>query len=388
MGKRNVMPFAILIGMALLAGIFYRLFCAGSTGSPVWTLSERLFTQSPPTSSSALPSKRPLISSMHQDTGIRNNIGGRHTASYGKAPAKKDIFFITQNDVDHFRAALFLFLYRASLEYPVPESGYDNKIFPIPNGSMPLEILPGKLREERFETQQFYLELLEEKQQWDRYQQDQYKTILESTVEPEILELQYLNLVNEDNMAYFVQLKTALKLHTRLLRDIRIFNDEVQFQKNQPQGQPPYQLYELKFKLSPFARESALSDALQQAMSTLSIGVYQQEAMDVIERLCDEFIKPVRELNDQQAGIKAPLVSKAYNYNIYMVFAKKLMGHATSLSGQSSIHLMSSSMGALDHINRRLFQSFNDLYQIAISGAIPSDYLNLDVLEKNLYALY
>jgi hypothetical protein len=254
------------------------------------------------------------------------------------------------------------------------------------NESMFPDDLPEVLTEERYEIRQIYRELLAEKKRWDQYQQAQYKNILESTLEPADIEIQNLNLENEENMEYFNELESALKLHKRLIRDVRMFHDEIQFQKKQIWAQQQYQLYDLKFELNdPFARESALVDALQQAMSALSAGIYQQEAVEVIDRLGDVFTKPVEKIYKRQQNSSGAPVPTNYNYNIYMGFGKKLMTYSDALAQQSSIYLDPSTLGELDYFNRRLSQSFYDLYQVGLNETISSTHLDLDSkIEKPL----
>ena len=100
--------------------------------------------------------------------------------------------------------------------------------------------LPDALAKERFEVRQRYREMRSEKRRWDKYQQEQYKDILESTVEPEVVASQGLNLVDEENIEYFLEMESALKLHRRLIRDVRLFHDEIQYQKKQ--------LHQIKFE--------------------------------------------------------------------------------------------------------------------------------------------
>ena len=256
------------------------------------------------------------------------------------------------------------------------------------NESMFPDDLPEGLTEERFEIRQFYHELLAEKNRWDQYQQAQYKNILESTLEPADIEIQNLNLENEENMEYFSELESALKLHKRLIRDVRMFHDEIQFQKKQLDAQQQYHLYDLKFKLNdPFARESALVDALQQAMSALSAGIYQQEAVEVIDRLGDAFTKPVEQFHERiEVNSEAP-VTAGYNYNIYMVFGKKLINYSDTLAQQSSIYLDPSTLVELDYFNRRLSQSFYDLYQAGLNETISSTHLDLEQLEQDIHSM-
>ncbi|MGD8762488.1 MAG: hypothetical protein PVG87_09295 [Desulfobacteraceae bacterium] len=253
----------------------------------------------------------------------------------------------------------------------------DESIFP--------DDFPEALTEERFEIRQIYRELLAEKNLWDQYQQAQYKNILESTLEPADIEIQKLNLENEENMEYFNELEAALKLHKRLIRDVRMFHDEIQFQKKQLDAQQEYQLYDLKFKLTnPFARESALVDALQQAMSALSAGIYQQEAVEVIDRLGDELTKPIDQYYERLQDATASSSPTNYNYNIFMLSGKKLMDYSNTLSQQSSIYLDPSTLGELDYFNRRLSQSFYDLYQVGLNETISSTHLDLEQLEQDI----
>jgi hypothetical protein len=88
----------------------------------------------------------------------------------------------------------------------------------------------------------------------------------------------------------------------------------------------------LKFNLAPFARESALVDALQQAMSAMSAGVYQAEAEEVLDRIGEELTKPIRLLQEQQQDISESTVSSGYNYNLYTVYGKKLMDYSETLA--------------------------------------------------------
>lgn len=243
--------------------------------------------------------------------------------------------------------------------------------------------LPAGLITERFEIRHLYRQMLREKKRWDQYQQNKYENILESTVEPAVVESHGLNLENEENLDSFLELESALKLHRRLIRDVRVFHDEIKFQKKQLHAQQPYKLYDIKFKINdPFARDSALVDALQQAMSALSAGIYQQEAVAVLDRIGDEFTKPIQQLYEQQLdSTESPILSK-YNYNFYTLFGKKLMDYSGSLAQQSAIPLESSAFGELDFFNRRMFESLYDLYVVGQDEAINPSYLDVDELEQ------
>ena len=245
--------------------------------------------------------------------------------------------------------------------------------------------LPEALTKERFEIRRHYRQMRSEKKRWDQYQQEQYKDILESTVEPIVVESQSLNLEDEQNMEYFLELESALKLQRRLIRDVRLFHDEINFQTKQLDAQQPYALYDLKFKLNdPFARDSALVDALQQAMSALSAGIYEQEAVEVLDRIGDEFTKPIQQLYDQQLDTAEFPVQLKYNYNFYTVFGKKLMDYSDSLAQQSAITLGPSAFGELDSFNRRMSERLYDLYQVGQDEAINPTHLDLDELEQVL----
>jgi hypothetical protein len=250
--------------------------------------------------------------------------------------------------------------------------------------SIPPFDLPADLAKERFEIRQMYRQMLGEKKRWDQYQQETYKGILEGTIEPVVVESQDLILENEENLKYFLELESTLKLHKRLIRDVRIFHDEIKFQKEQLHAQQPYALYDLKFELAPFTRESALVDALQQAMSALSAGIYEQEAVEVLDRIGDAFTRPIQQLYEQpEDNTEASLLSK-YNYNFYTLFSKKLMDYSDSLTEQSAIPLESSAFGELDYFNRELSESLYDLYRAGQDETIDPRYLDVDELEQIL----
>ena len=251
--------------------------------------------------------------------------------------------------------------------------------------SKPAADLPESLTEEPFEIRQIYREMLSEKKRWDQNQHEQYKNVLEITVEPHVIESQSLSLENENNREYFLELEGALKLHKRLIRDVRLFHDEILYQEKQLRAQQPYQLYDLKFKLAPFARESALVDALQQAMSALSSGIYQKEAEGVLDRIGEEFTKPIEQLYEQRDDTESPVPTQ-YNYNLYTFYGKKLMDYSDTLSQQSSITLGPSAFGELDFFNRRLYDSLYDLYQVGQDEAIDPSHLDLNELEQVLHS--
>ena len=226
--------------------------------------------------------------------------------------------------------------------------------------------------------------MLAEKNRWDRYQQEKYNGILEGTVEPVVAEIQDLIFESEENLEYFQELENALNLHKRLIRDVRIFHDEIKYQKEQLHAQQPYALYDLKFRLAPFTRESALVDALQQAMSALSAGIFEQEAVDVLDRIGDEFIRPIQQLYEEPDDKTETSLLSKYNYNFYTLFGKKLMDYSDHLAEQSAIPLQSSAFGELDYFNRELFENLYDLYRAGQDEAIDPNYLDMESLAQLL----
>jgi hypothetical protein len=250
--------------------------------------------------------------------------------------------------------------------------------------AMPSVDLPSQISTERFEIRQIYRQMLAEKKKWDQYQHEKYNGIIEGTVEPVVIDSQDLDLIHEESLEYFVELESALKLHKRLIRDVRVFHDEIKYQKKHLRAQEPYELYDLKFELAPFARESAMVDALQQAMSALSAGIYEQEAVEVLDRISDEFTKPIQQLYEQQREAAEPFAAKNYNFNFYTVFGKKLMDYADNLARQSSISLGPSAFGELDFFNRRLSEDLYDLYLAGQDKAIDPNYLDVNELEQTL----
>ena len=118
----------------------------------------------------------------------------------------------------------------------------------------------------------------------------------------------------------------------------------------------------------------------------MSAGIYQQEAVEVLDRIGDEFAKPIQQLCGQQKDATATPVPTKYNYNFYTVFGKKLMDYSDTLAQQSSITLRPSAFGELDFFNRRLSDNLYDLYQFGRYEAINPSHLDLDELEQVLYS--
>ena len=256
----------------------------------------------------------------------------------------------------------------------------------VQSNAMHPAVLPEGISKERFQVRQLYRRMYAEKSRWDQYQQGQYQSVLDSTVEPWCIDSLDMDLEHEGNLSDFLELEQALKLHKRLIRDVRKFHDEVKYQRRQLQTQQPYSLYDLKFELAPFARESALVDAMHQAMSALSAGIYEQEAIAVLERIGSEFTKPIHQLYEQQRVTTKASLEMNYNYNFYTIFGKKLMDYSVNLSRQSAIALGPAAFGELDFFNRQLSESLYDLYLIGLYEAADPDVLDVNELQQLLYS--
>ena len=241
-----------------------------------------------------------------------------------------------------------------------------------------------RLDEESFLNQQIYRALRAERKRWDVYQQTQYLDILESTLEPAVVDSQYLNFEDQDSREAFLEIESALNLHKRLIRDIRLFHDEVQYRQKQLHEDPSYQLYDLKFNLEPFARESAIADALQQVMSAMGAGIYPQESAQVLDRLGQAFIQPIQELSEWLENPADTVKPRLYNYNFYIVFGKKLMNYADTLASQSMIPLAPSAIGELDFFSRRMAQSLVQLREAGGQGDLDSSLLDMETLEREV----
>lgn len=240
------------------------------------------------------------------------------------------------------------------------------------------------LDRESFLIQQIYRTLLAEKKRWDDYQQAQYQDILESTLEPVLVDSRYLIFKDEKNQETFLEIENALNLHKRLIRDVRLFHDEVQYRQKRLLEEPSYRLYDLKFNLEPFARESAIADSLQQSMSAMGAGIYPREAAQVLDRLGEAFIKPIQELSGWLEDPTDSSGPRPYNYNFYIVFGKKLMNYADTLARQSLIPLAPTALGELDFFSRRIAQSFVQLYEAGGQGNIDSTLLDMEALEQDV----
>jgi hypothetical protein len=183
------------------------------------------------------------------------------------------------------------------------------------------------------------------------------------------------------NQEIFLEIENALNLYKHLIRDVRLFHDEIRYRQRRIDEDPDYRLYDLKFNLEPFARESAISDALQQAMSAMGAGVYPQEAAQVLDRLGEAFIAPIQELS---VWLEDPTDSSGpgpYNYNFYIVFGKKLIDYADMLSRQPLIPLAPSALGELDYFSRRMTRSLVQLYEAGTQGDIDPSRLDMGALE-------
>lgn len=240
------------------------------------------------------------------------------------------------------------------------------------------------LDQESFLNQQIYRALRAERKRWDVYQQTQYQDILESTLEPAVVDSQYLNFEDQDSREAFLEIENALNLHKRLIRDIRLFHDEVLYRQKRLDEDPFYQLYDLKFNLEPFARESAIADALQQVMSAMGAGIYPQESAQVLDRLGQAFIQPIQDLSEWLEDPAETVKPRLYNYNFYIVFGKKLMNYADTLARQSFIPLAPSAIGELDFFSRRMAQSLVQLREAGGQGALDSTLLDMETLEREV----
>ena len=234
-----------------------------------------------------------------------------------------------------------------------------------------------ELSEELLLNQQIYRAMLAEKKRWDEYLQDQYREILESPVEPIVVDSQYLTFKSEANRVRFNDIESVLNLHKRLIRDVRLFHDEVKYRQKVIHEDPAYQLYDLKFNLESFAVESAIADALQQAMSTVGVGIYQQEAKEVMERLGEEFVRPIKDLAEWlEDPTDSPNIVLT-NYHFYVVFGKKVLNYADYLARQTLIPLAPSALGELDFFSRTVAQSLKSLDEAA-------DLDNIDLMHQNM----
>jgi len=277
----------------------------------------------------------------------------------------------------HLKKALVGRTFRFSLlEQAFPVSD----VADAPNPQSPFNALSA----ESMLIRQIYKALLAEKERWDTYQQNQYQSILAGTLEPIIVESEYLDFVDGDSRDLFLEIENTLHLHRRLIRDIRLFHDEVRYRDKRIQEDPSYELFDLKLNLEPFARESAIADALQQSLSALGAGVYQTEAAETLERLGGIFVAPIQVLSDWLAAADTTSGPKAYNYNFYIVFGKKLIDYADSLAGQTMIPLAPSAFGELDFFRRRIGQSLIQLHEAGSQSQIDARILDMEVLEREM----
>ena len=279
-------------------------------------------------------------------------------------PVVRQVRFVAKNKLDSFRSALLLLLYPGS-------STISHDM---------VENTPATLMEEDPEFRKYYRALLNEKQRWDRYRQRKYHDVLETTQEPARLEQPEVKLQNEANRLLLSDLVQTLQLHTQLVRDVRMFHDEVSFKEQRVRDGYDYRLYEHKYRLAPFAREAALADALQQALSALSAGLHQEEAQEVIERLSEEYTRPVQRLYEQLGDTGSQTAPITYNYNIFIVYGKRLMRFSDMLLQQTQVGVAPPTLSELDYFYRRLSQSFDDLEQISQNESLPPTHLDPDNL--------
>lgn len=259
---------------------------------------------------------------------------------------------------------------------------------PIELSPIILAGIPESLQTESQEVKQRYQNWLAEKQRWDTYKDSRYESILESQMEPEWENLENLTFEHEANRFLFETLEKSLKLHVRLIRDVRLFHDEFTYQQQQHLANQSHELYEYKLKLGPVARESGITDAILQAMSALSVGIYQQEALEVIDRLSAEYTKPIQQLYDRLQDTTDSLPPNKYNYNFYFVYGKRLLDYTDTLMEQSLVTLDASAPSELDFVKHRFSQSMYDLYQFGQNTALSPTHLDLDELEQGVQSLF
>ena len=104
----------------------------------------------------------------------------------------------------------FLF-YRAYRDKPPSESRPYDMVDLLRDESLLDYTLPDNLIEERFEIRHLYRKLQREKSLWDKYQQEKYKGILETNLEPVVTKSQKLNLDNEENRKHFLELENEFE---------------------------------------------------------------------------------------------------------------------------------------------------------------------------------
>ena len=71
-----------------------------------------------------------------------------------------------------------------------------------------------------------------------------------------------------------------------------------------------------------------------------------------------------------------------------MTFGKKIMDYADMLADQSSIPLAPKTLSELDYLQRRLQQSFRDLYEIGQQETIDAALLDMEALEHQVRAAH
>jgi len=387
MSKKKRVRLTCIAGVGLLLGVGYWIAVEVGSCSILSAFFISCPEQTPAPGSSPSHDLPPFLADTSRDIEQLLLRSQKDMAQTYKKMPEQDIYLLSKQDYNNFMLGLSFLFFQAFQEFPSSEAKPYDIIDFLNNESMFDYALPEELSEERFEIGLIYRKLQREKKLWDQYQQQQYKTILETTLEPTVLKSQHLNLENEENKKFFIELEAALKLHQRLIRDVRMFHDEIQFQNKQYHARQQYELYDLKFKLSPFARESAMVDALQQALSALSVGIYQREAVEVIDRLGEAYTKPIRQLHEKLQNSTEPSIANDYNYDIFIVHGKKLLDYTDTLVQQSLISLEPSTLGELDIFKRRLSQSFYDLYQIGLNETISSTHLDFDELEQNIRSM-
>ena len=99
--------------------------------------------------------------------------------------------------------------------------------------------------------------------------------------------------------------------------------------------------------------------------------------------LVNEFTRPVQKLNETLYDTDEANFADNYNFNIYVVYGKRLLNYSNALTQQSAVRLSPSIFGELDLFNQRLLQSFHALRQAEQYEQIRLLHLDLEELERD-----
>ncbi len=248
-------------------------------------------------------------------------------------------------------------------------------------GAIPL---PEDLRQESIAIQNLYRTWVAENEQWDRYRSGQYSEVLDTLEEPAPVESLAMDLENEENRKYFLELEDAIELHTLLIRSVRSFHDEFQFQEGQ-QNPVGVHMYESKFTLHSPAREAALIYAIFETLSALSVGLHRYEALATLDRLVLEYTETIRKLPHALNRVTedSPFVA-SYNYSFYVIYTTRLITFLDELLRAPSLKLSPGVEGEFYAVKQRLHQSLYDLYQLGQSHPVLAERLDLVELEQQV----